>query len=315
MRRARFGVWLRWLAGLLLFAFAVWAAVRFPWSETGAALRQARPGLLVVALVVNLLTLVAKGWAWQVMINTAARCRWWVAQVANLVGSAVNSISVVFVGEGARIRYLRAHDQVPAVVGVASVVWSRVVEGVAFVLLFVIAPVFFPPPPLFRALHLTASVALVVLGALYLARRWPPLAALGRRLTRWMPGGARRAAGKLFSIRLAGGALGWPLFLSLVNWFGQWLTYQLVFVASGLTVPPAASFLALVASNAGMLLRLTPGNVGVMQGAMALVLLPFGISADRSVVAGLVLQAVQVLPVLALALVLTGGHGLGRRRI
>jgi uncharacterized membrane protein YbhN (UPF0104 family) len=113
---------------------------------------------------------------------------------------------------------------------------------------------------------------------------------------------------------LAGGALGWPLLLSVVNWLGQWLTYQLVFVASGLPVPPVASFLALVASNAGLLLRLTPGNVGVMQGAIALVLLPFGIPADRAVVAGLVLQAVQVLPVLALALLLTGGHGLGRRR-
>jgi uncharacterized membrane protein YbhN (UPF0104 family) len=266
-----------------------------------------------VALVVNLLTLVAKGWAWQVMVNTAARCRWWVAQVANLVGSAVNSISVVFVGEGARIRYLRAHDQVPAAVGVASVVWSRVVEGVAFVILFVVAPFFFPLPSLFRALHLAASIALIALGALYLARRWPPLIALGRRVATWMPGGARQAAGKLFSIRLTGGALGWPLLLSVVNWFGQWLTYHLVYVASGRPVPFAASFLALVASNAGLLLRLTPGNVGVMQGAMALVLLPFGISADRAVVAGLVLQAVQVLPVLVLALLFTGGHGLRRR--
>ncbi|MEO6058327.1 MAG: hypothetical protein ABIQ49_16000, partial [Gemmatimonadales bacterium] len=74
---------------------------------------------------------------------------------------------------------------------------------------------------------------------------------------------------------------------------------------------------ALVLANVGGILRLTPGNVGVLQGAVVLALAPLGVEAARAVAAGLALQAVHVLPVLVIGIALVGRHGLrelGRRR-
>jgi uncharacterized membrane protein YbhN (UPF0104 family) len=59
-------------------------------------------------------------------------------------------------------------------------------------------------------------------------------------------------------------------------------------------------------TNLGGLFRLSPGNVGVTQAAMIVSLLPFGVPAQQSLAAGVALQAIQILPVLALALLLMG---------
>ena len=62
-------------------------------------------------------------------------------------------------------------------------------------------------------------------------------------------------------------------------------------------------------ANVGGTLRLTPGNVGVIQGAVVLGLAPAHVPAAQAVAAGLALQAVQVLPVLAVGIALLGRHG------
>jgi uncharacterized membrane protein YbhN (UPF0104 family) len=75
-------------------------------------------------------------------------------------------------------------------------------------------------------------------------------------------------------------------------------------------VSGAAAFTALLAANLGSLGRLTPGGIGLMQAAIVGALLPFGIGAERAVAGGLVLQAIQVLPVLGLAGALVGWTGI-----
>ena len=54
-----------------------------------------------------------------------------------------------------------------------------------------------------------------------------------------------------------------------------------------------------------MLFR-SPANVGVTQAALVVGLLPFGVAPEQAVVAGLALQALQVLPVLFLGAMVTG---------
>ena len=54
--------WLWWLGGLVGVGLALKSIVHFPWRVTFAALLAADPGLLAVALVVNLSSLAAKGW-------------------------------------------------------------------------------------------------------------------------------------------------------------------------------------------------------------------------------------------------------------
>ena len=65
-----------------------------------------------------------------------------------------------------------------------------------------------------------------------------------------------------------------------------------------------------MAVNVGWLIRITPGNVGVLQAAMVGALLPFGIDAEQAVAGGFALQAIEVLPILALAVAIAGRAGL-----
>jgi hypothetical protein len=82
--------------------------------------------------------------------------------------------------------------------------------------------------------------------------------------------------------------------------------------AAHIDAPPAAAFTALIAVNLGAIVRFTPANVGVTQAAMAGALLPFGVAAEQGVAAGLALQGIQVLPILAFGLAIAGRSGLKR---
>src|SRR3989475_389833 len=71
---------------------------------------------------------------------------------------------------------------------------------------------------------------------------------------------------------------------------------------------------ALVATNLSGLLRPTPANVGVVQAALVVGLLPFGVAPEQAVAAGLALQGLQVLPVLLLGAMATGWRLLRLKR-
>ena len=125
------------VTGLLIAAIVM---RRFPWRASGSALVGADPLLLFAGLAVNLVSLLAKGWEWRLLLRPVAECRWRTAQEANLAGAAANSISVSVVGEAVRLDHLVAHDRVEVSIALASIVLARAVEGVALALFLVAAP-------------------------------------------------------------------------------------------------------------------------------------------------------------------------------
>jgi uncharacterized membrane protein YbhN (UPF0104 family) len=302
--RRRLPVWriLSWVVAALVVVLAWRAGARFPWRDMYATLLQASVTPLVWATVINLLTLVAKGWAWHLLLRPVAPHRWRRAQEANLVGSAVNSLSVAVIGEAARIRFLTKNDGVPLAAGVASVVWTRAVEGIGLALFILAGGLVLDVPPMLRNVEIGAALLLAALVGMAWFRGW-------QELPSWIPGPLRRA-GQVF-----GQIGGWrrllaPVALALANWVGQWATYHLTLVGAGIPVSPAASFTALLASNVGGLLRLTPANVGITQASIAVALVPFGVPPAQAIAASVILQALQVLPVLVLAVALVGWQGL-----
>jgi uncharacterized membrane protein YbhN (UPF0104 family) len=104
-----------------------------------------------------------------------------------------------------------------------------------------------------------------------------------------------------------------PVALGVANWALQWLAYHGSIVAVGIAAPPGAALAALVAANLGGVLRLTPGNVGVLQAAIVMGLLPFGVHADQALAAGLALQAAQVVPTIAAGVAVAGRSALRPR--
>lgn len=299
--------WFRWtlaLAGVVLVGYAAW---RFPWIETRDAVFHARPLLIVAATLINLTSLVSKGWAWHLLLKPVVPHRWSASQSANLIGAAVNNVSVSVAGEAARVQWIAQTDRVPFSAGVASVIWARAIEGVALAFFLLAASSLLRLPPVLRVSQVGVAVGLCALFFFLLMGR-------GVQLPRWAP---HRARSTILSLSEIGSPrrLIAPLLLCMWNWVAEWGTFHLVLCAttSG-SVSPGASFAAMIATNVGGALRLTPANVGVFQVSMIVGLLAFGIPRENAMAAALVLQAIQVLPVLALGIALVGVSGLRRLR-
>jgi uncharacterized membrane protein YbhN (UPF0104 family) len=295
----------RWIWGgvaVIGLVAAVRLLLHFPWPETGSALVSMRLSLLATALLVNLFSPLAKGWAWHLLLRPVAPHRWRTAQEANLVGTAVNSVSVGVTGEAARVSLLATRSGAPAGTVALSVAWTRAVEGIGLALFLVSAPALLHLPPALRGVQLAAGGVLVTL---IVAAR------LGRR-GHWidrLPGALQGPIGLIARMGM-GRQLVAPVLLALANWVAQWMCYDLVLRAAGIHLPVVASLTALLAVNIGGLGRLTPGNLGVTQAAIVGALLPFGVSMEQGLAAGLALQAIQVLPVLGLAAGVVGVGGL-----
>ncbi len=297
----------RWVWGAATLAGLVAVSVlllRFPWRTTLQTLEAVNAALLATALLINLVSPLAKGWAWHLLLAPVAPNRWWVAQEANLIGTAVNSVAAGVTGEAARISLIVQRDAVPLRAAVLSVVWTRAVEALGLALFLVLAPFALHLSRTLRGLQLGAGVALVAVLAVSRLRGWEGLIAR-------LPANLRAGAAELAEMSW-GGRLIAPTALALVSWAAEWATYHLTLRAVHLPVSYAASFTALIAVNVGGLIRVTPANVGVLQAAMVGALLPFGIAAEQAVAGGLALQTIEVLPVLGLALAVAGRAGLAR---
>jgi uncharacterized membrane protein YbhN (UPF0104 family) len=257
-------------------------------------------------LVINLLSPLAKGLSWHLLLSRVAPNRWWVAQEANLVGTAVNSVAAGVSGEAARVAMVVEREGVPVRGAVVSVAWSRGVEALGLALFLLIAPLVLRLPPTLRGLQLAAGLVLATALAAARFRGWELVVSR-------LPASVRAAARDLAEMS-RGPRLLAPVGLALVSWAAEWACYHLAFRAAHLHVSYAASFTALMAVNLGGVIRVTPANVGLMQAAIVGALLPFGIDPDRAVAAGLALQAIEVFPVLALTLPIIGRAGLKRLR-
>jgi hypothetical protein len=72
----------------------------------------------------------------------------------------------------------------------------------------------------------------------------------------------------------------------------------------GIALPLAGTVAAMLLTNAGLVLRATPGNVGYFQFAYAVAATRFGVPMEAAVASALLLQVVQIVPVTLLAVAL-----------
>jgi uncharacterized membrane protein YbhN (UPF0104 family) len=296
-----------WIIGALTLvagAFALRFGLNFPWAHTFDILTGSDWLLLTAAALLNVVSLAAKSTSWYLLLRRLAPLRAGTAQAATFVGAAVNSISVSVSGEAARAQLAATRDRVPFGAAVASLLVSRVMEALGLILFLSLAFVLLPPWPGAQVvgLALATGTAATVLG--YRLVPWSRLHA--RALGRWHESFTRMATSK------DRGGLAGALAFATCNWIAQWFTYHWSIAATHVTVTPAVSLMALVLANLVGILRLTPGNIGVMQGSLVIGMQAFEIPAANALAAGLALQAVQVLPVLAIGMTIVGKQGFRR---
>jgi uncharacterized membrane protein YbhN (UPF0104 family) len=291
------------LAGILIVCgFALHFGFTFPWAQTFDALADADWLLLAAASVINIVSLAAKGGTWYILLSRLAPVSLGTAQAATFVGAAVNSISISVSGEAARAQVAGSRDGVSFGAAAASLVATRLVEALGLLLFLGLAFLVLPPWPSARALGTGLVVASAGLMLGYRLVPWDRIHS--RALGRWPETFVRIAAGQSqYGMVLA-------ITLAALSWVAQWFTYHWSIGATHVAITPAVSLAALVMSNVAGILRLTPGNVGVMQGSLMLGLSAFHIPAANALAGGLALQAVEVLPVLAIGMAIVGRRGL-----
>lgn len=296
------------VVSLAMLALLVIASRRVNWHEIWDAMRSARPGLLLLATMLNLVSLAAKGARWWLFLRPVGARSPWLALKATFVGAALSNVAPANAGEAARVLLVSRAAGVSSAGVLAALTLERLFEAAGFIALLALAPFFASSlPSELVGLSWAAMAALIALGAffIYLMRR-------GDRPARTSAGGGRvartRAYLDRFRVSLAAAVTG-PRLLSAValtalSWGLQVATYHLAARAVDLHVSFANTMGLLLAENVGFLVRVTPGSVGVFQLIFAAAAVAMDLPRDAAVAAAVLLQGLQLIPVTLIGAVL-----------
>jgi uncharacterized protein (TIRG00374 family) len=252
---------------------------------------------VAVAVSINFFSIVVRAQAWSIVIKQAILPPWPRRRTvfsAFCVGLLGNAALPGRVGELARVavvtRHVRRRPGSWATI-VGTVFAHRLFDVVASVVL-VLFTLYVAPIPEWASPVLAVAVGvglgLLIAGFLLARRHHRPLSEeLGafRRVLHM----ARRG---LTVLRRPVPALE-ALLLQLVGWTAQLFAVYTSFLAFGIDPSIEAAALVLVVMNVVMIFPFWPGNVGLVQAAVAAALLSYGISYAHGVLFGIGLQAIE----------------------
>jgi uncharacterized membrane protein YbhN (UPF0104 family) len=253
---------------------------------------------VAVAVAVNLFSVIVRARAWNVVIRQSVPPPWPRGRTvfsAFSIGLLGNAALPGRVGELARVavvtRHVRRRPGTWATI-VGTVFAHRLFDVVVAVALVVFTLYTAPIPEWAEpVLAVVVGIGLGLLIASFLLARKEPrpvedeLAPLRRLL--------RMARHGLTVLRRPGPALA-ALALQLVGWVAQLVAVYTAMLAFGIgaSIPEAA--LVLVIMNVVGIFPFWPGNIGLVQAAVAAALLPYGVSYGHGILFGIGLQAIEV---------------------
>jgi glycosyltransferase 2 family protein len=297
------------LAGLV--ALAVWRGPDF--SVVGRAFAAVRWEWVAAAVLINLFSVAVRAQAWRIVITQAIPPPWPRRRIvfsAFCVGLLGNAALPGRVGELARVAVVTRH------VRRRAGTWATIVGTVFAHRLFdVVVAVWLVVYVLYAAripdwavpglaIVLGIGVGLLIAGML-LARKQPRPVSRGLAPARRV---LRMGRHGLTVLRRPGPALQ-ALFLQLVGWTAQLLAVYTAFLAFRIEPSFTAAALVLVIMNLVMVFPFWPGNVGLVQAAIALALLPYGERYSHGVAFGIGLQAIELSVGVGLGLVFLAREG------
>jgi uncharacterized membrane protein YbhN (UPF0104 family) len=291
--------WLR-ISVVLIVAFGVAAAIwwRGPsWSAVSDAFTVVRWRWVFAAVGLNLLSVVARSIAWRTVIDqalTPPRPGYRLVFAAFSVGLFANAVLPGRIGELARVAVLNRrmfHRRGVWATLVGTVFAHRVFDLVPVLALIVYVLLTAKIPKwavTSLAIIVVVGIALIALAiATAKQRNRSPLDELGavRRLVTM----ARDGLAVMHTPLAAAEAILFQTLGWLCQLFAVWMAMRAFHIHQGL---PAAG-LVLVLMNVATIFPLWPGNVGLLQAAVALPLVQYGVSYARGFAFGIGLQAIE----------------------
>jgi uncharacterized protein (TIRG00374 family) len=290
------------------------------WHATWQRIREADRMVLLLAALVNILSLALKGVRWWIFLRPVGATSLWLALKATFAGAGLNNILVANGGEAARVVFVARAAHVQSAKILATLALERMFELIGYVVLLALSVSFLDLPASLKRFRPIAWVGLVGVVALmvFLVRR-PEKAetvaaetVLGwrARFTAYMKHFARTIGGISTGPRFA-----WALALSVGIWALQVWTYSLTARAAQFDISLVGTVAAILAVNLGFAVRATPGNVGLFQAAYALIAEGFGMDRNQAIAVAFLIQTQQIIPVTLLGVALAPEFIFRRKKV
>lgn len=286
-------------------------AAKVDWHTAATTASRARPLPLVAATAVNFASLLVAGLRWKLFLAPLDRRAGRLALRGVVIGAAANNLLVASGGEAARALLVSRATGVRRTAVLATIALDRLFDPICFCVFSVATTYLVRLPPAFAHVRVIGILSLVAatLVFAYLARSggttdWTsPVIGFRGRARLFRQHVQQLASPERFIRGMA---------LSLGVWVMQAVVFALVASAVHVNVPVAGTIAALLLTNAGLIMRLTPGNVGYFQLAYAVATKPFGVSAEAAVTVSLLIQFLQIIPVTAAGIALAPRLIMGR---
>jgi uncharacterized protein (TIRG00374 family) len=284
------------------------------WNAVGDAFQAVAWEWVAAAIGLNLLSVVARSIAWRTVIHEAMpppHPRFGLVFSAFSVGLMANAVLPGRVGELARVAVLtRRMPRRPGVWAtlVGTVFAHRVFDLVPMVLLVVavLATADLPHWALTSLLIFLAAGATVIVFALLSARHHHRTRLDGLGTARRIVTMARQGLGVMR--RPVPAAI--AIFFQCLGWLCQLFAVWMAMKAFDIDLDLAAAGLVLVLMNVATIIPLWPGNVGLVQAAVAIPLVRYGVPYARGFAFGIGLQAIEASVGVGFGLIFLGREGL-----
>lgn len=300
--------WRALLVSLLVAGGFLYLAFRnVPLADLAAALGRFDARWLVPGVAISLLLMVVRAWRWQLELRPLERIglgRLWV--VCSVAYAAINVLPVRL-GEVVRPWLLSRRTSVSFSNVVGTLVVEKTMDSICiavYVLAGLLTASALPEWVRRGALFPTAAAAGLALTVALVW--WKGEAVVGRAVARFLPGrigqGLLRVTRAILDgmrilpdPRLLAAVFG----VSLVLWFLPILSSWVMLLAFGFEVPFTAALVVFIFIGFGTALPNAPGMVGTYQYACILALDLFGVDKADALAYGLVLNALQLLSIVA----------------
>jgi uncharacterized protein (TIRG00374 family) len=287
------GRWVGVLIGLLVSGLALALVLRWAgWGPLREALKSIRPGYLLLGLIVFLASMMARVACWRILIGRPVGFPRVLAALNE--GYLLNNVLPWRMGELGRAILLGRQPGLSAPLVLSTIVVERLYDMILAVgLMLVLLPLASSAAWAERAAWLGAFAVAVALAFVWFALKRPQ--SIEGLLSR-LPGPAASWHRLWGSFRDGLEVLKTPrrmlmsFAMMVVSWALALLEYWLVLRAVLPIVQPLWAGFMLAATLLGVAVPSLPGYVGVFEAAGAAALSVFGVSADQSLAAALVLH-------------------------
>jgi uncharacterized protein (TIRG00374 family) len=297
--------------GIAVSALFSYIAVRHAQPrETGHALAETQYAWLVPSLALMAVAFFIRAIRWQSLFAREQRPPLGPIVTSTFIGYVANAVLPARAGEAARTVALNKTAKTPVASIVGTVFVERAEDVLSLVfLLFVMLP-WLPEVSWLQAAGYLALALVLILAvcagillvwgeraARLLLRPLARLPFLRRDSLERAPEHFTRGLVGLVSPRIAIVSFAW----TTLSWLVLGASFWLVLKASGIGLSPLAGQLVVIGIGLAMILPSSPAAIGVFEGAAVVVLAAYGVDESEALSYALVLHALNVLPLLIIA--------------